>query len=343
MTFNSDRHSRHVLFAGIGEGGQKLIEASRVTIVGCGALGSRSAELLGRAGVSRNGGRLTLIDRDYVDESNLQRQALFTEDDATRSVPKAEAARRHLLQIDSALTIEAHVRDLNAANAQRLLAESDLIIDGTDNFQTRFIVNDAALSLDLPWIYGGAVGSHGTVAFIRPPSTPCFRCYLEFLPPAGVADTCDTAGIITPLPSLVAGYQVAMALRFLVDGSFPRGLSTFDAWALPGEARLAFRESAALADCPSCGLRSYPALNEAESSLVTLCGRNSVQITSGVDGDLGAAAARLEKVAVTTRHAESVTASIPEGKITLFRDGRIVVEGTTDPHEAKSIAARYLA
>lgn len=340
----SSRHSRHELFRDIGVAGQEKLERSRVAIVGCGALGSRIAELIGRAGVSRRGGIVTIIDRDTVDASNLQRQALFTDDDARRSIPKAEAARRHLLAIDGELQVVPHVRDFNAANARRFVADHDLVFDGTDNFQTRFVINDAALAENVPWIYGGAVGSEGVVAMIAPTSTPCFRCYVETLPPAGVADTCDTAGIITPLAAFVASLQVAIGLRFLVEGTITRGMTFFDLWKKPGEMRRTFEHASSLADCASCAQRLFPALDATRETLVTLCGRNSVQISSrDSSGDLDAAEERLRPFGAVHRHDESITASIPEGRLTLFRDGRIVVEGTVDPHEAKTIASRYLA
>ena len=179
---------------------------------------------------------------------------------------------------------------------------------------------------------------------IAPPVTPCFRCYVEALPPAGVADTCDTAGIITPLPALVASLQVAIGLRHLVDGTVARGMSFFDVWKRPGETRRTFEDAVALDDCPSCALKQFPALDTTRETLVTLCGRNSVQIAAtDASGDLDAAESRLRPFGDVHRHEESITATIPEGRLTLFRDGRIVVEGTVDAHEAKSIAARYLA
>lgn len=340
----SERHSRHERFAPIGREGQLRIEKARVAVVGCGALGSRSAELLGRAGVGRAAdGFLRLIDRDYVEISNLQRQALYTEDDARRARPKASAAATHLRAIDEALQVDSVVRDFNRMNARELLRDVDLVIDGTDNFRTRFLLNDIAIDRDIPWIYGGAVGSRGAVAFIAPPKTPCIRCYLEAAPPLGVTETCDTTGIITPLPSLVSALQVTLALRHLVDDSISAGLTMFDSWNHPGESRRLLEGAKPLADCPSCGLRELPALSDSTEDVVSLCGRNSVQLSGGVAVSIDDAAARFGSVASIERNPHSLTATIAEGRLTLFDDGRIIVEGTTDAIEAKSIVARYLA
>jgi adenylyltransferase/sulfurtransferase len=336
------RHSRHHLFAPIGPEGQAKLGAARVAIVGCGALGSRSAELLGRAGVGSDGGTIRIIDRDYVDVTNLQRQALFDDDDAKRARPKASAAQRHLLAIDPALQVEALVRELTAVNALELLAGVDLILDGTDNFRTRYLLNDASIALGTPWIYGGAVASHGIVATIVPGTTPCLRCLLAELPPLGAADNCDTAGIITPLPSVVASLQVAAAMRLLTGGGFTAGVTTFDLWRGGDSFRHSFEHVQRDPACVSCGLRELPALRDAGEEVVTLCGRNSVQIVSGHAADLEAAAMRMSAAGPVQRHPQSMTATIAEGFLTLFDDGRVIVEGTTDPIEAKSIVARYL-
>jgi molybdopterin/thiamine biosynthesis adenylyltransferase len=338
----AERHSRHHLFAPIGEAGQAKLGAARVAIVGCGALGSRSAELLGRAGAGRTGGILRIIDRDYVDVTNLQRQALFDDDDARRARPKAAAAQRHLAAIDPALRVEGIVRELTPGNALELLAGVDLIVDGTDNFRTRYLINDAAIALGTPWIYGGAVASHGIVATIVPGVTPCLRCLLAELPPLGAADNCDTAGIITPLPSVVAALQVSAAMRLLVEGTFERGVTTFDLWRGGESFRHSFAGVLPDSDCVSCGRRELPALHDIGEEVVTLCGRNSVQIVSGHTADLEAAATRMAAAGTVHRHPQSMTATIAEGFLTLFDDGRVIVEGTTDPIEAKSIVARYL-
>lgn len=338
----SDRHSRHRLFEPLGDRGQRALGDARVTIVGCGALGSRSAELLGRAGVGTGRGHLRVIDRDYVEESNLQRQALFDTEDAVRAVPKATAVAAHLKAIDPGLRCDPHVRELNPGNALELLAETDIILDGTDNFRARYLINDAALTMGVPWIYGGAVGSRGIVAFFHPPMTPCLRCLLAEVPAFGVADSCDTAGIITPLPAMVAALQVAAAMRWIATQTFPRGVTSFDLWK-GGATQVGLLSAAPAADCPSCGLRQFPALHDQGEEVVTLCGRNSVQVFSRISADLESTAKRFDQIGSTVRrHQDSLSASIPEGMLTLFRDGRIIVEGTTDVLDAKSIIARYL-
>jgi adenylyltransferase/sulfurtransferase len=340
----SDRHSRHHLFKGIGIEGQAKLARARVVVVGCGALGSRSAELLARAGVGTvDGGLLRLIDRDYVDVTNLQRQALYTTSDAAKARPKATAAEAHIAEIDPGVRCQARVRELTSLNATDLLEGAELILDGTDNFRTRFLINDAAISLRLPWIYAGAVGSRGVVSFVAPGITPCFRCLLEQVPPFGVADSCDTAGIITPLPSLVASIQVSVALKFLVSGELPRGMMIFDAWQMPLQVQTVFAGVAADPACRSCGTGELPALTEDDESVVTLCGRNSVQVFTTIGSDLDSVEGSLARIGVgIQRHEESVTAGIAEGRLTVFRDGRVIVEGTTDPAEARTIIARYI-
>ncbi|MGH9459281.1 MAG: ThiF family adenylyltransferase [Thermoanaerobaculia bacterium] len=340
----TSRHSRHLLFDRIGEEGQRRIAAARIAIVGCGALGSRAAELLARAGAGTgDGGFLRLIDRDYVDVSNLQRQALYDTDDARAARPKATAAARHLAAIDPAVRCEALVRDLTPANASTLLAGAGLVVDGTDNFRTRFLLNDAALAMGVPWIHGGAVASRGVVAAFAPGHGPCFRCLLDHAPGLGAGETCDTAGVVTTVPALVATLQATFALRWLVDGTMPRGLRLFDLWDDEPRWKTLFTGAAADPECRSCGRRELPALRDEGREVVTLCGRNSVQIIGDETADLASAAARLDSVATEVhRHPESITARFPEGALTLFADGRVIVEGTTDPMEATTLVARYL-
>lgn len=340
----TERHSRHVLFAGIGPEGQQRIASARVAIVGCGALGSRAAELLARAGVgSGERGLLRLIDRDYVEVSNLQRQALFDTADARDARPKATAAARHLAAIDPAVRTDALVRELSPANALDLLGGVDILVDGTDNFRTRFLLNDAAIAMGVPWIYGGAIASRGVTGAFVPGRGPCLRCLLEAAPALGAAETCDTVGVITTIPALVASLQATFVLRWAVTGRLPRGLRFLELWEDEPRWSSRFAEAEADPQCRSCGRRELPALREERQEIVTLCGRNSVQIVEPRPADLEAAAVRLEPVATEVlRHAESVTARFPEGSVTLFADGRVIVEGTTDPMEATTWVARYL-
>ena len=341
---SDERHSRHRLFPPIGDAGQRKLASARIAVVGCGALGSRIAELLARAGIaSAPGGLLRIIDRDTVDVSNLQRQALFDSDDAAEARPKAQAARRHIAKIDPGVNLEAHVRDFSPLNAARFFQSIDLAIDGTDNFRTRFLINDAALAAGIPWIYGGAVASRGIAAAFVPGAGPCFRCLLGQVPGLGRGETCDTAGIITPLPTLVAALETALAMRWIVEGVLPRGIRTIDLWSPEMRWTTALETAGADPACRSCGTREFPALSEEGQELVTLCGRNSVQIVSPDGADLDLAQKRLEGIATSIlRHPESLTARFHDGSLTLFDDGRILVEGTTDPHEATSMVARYL-
>jgi molybdopterin/thiamine biosynthesis adenylyltransferase len=336
------RHSRHELFPPIGPQGQKRLYAARVAVVGCGAVGSHSVEMLARAGVGRDG-LIRVIDRDYVDTTNLQRQAMFTELDATESRPKAAAAAAHIQSVDQRIRIEPVVRDFSPSNARRLIADVDLVVDGTDNFRSRFILNDAALAENKPWVYGGAIASRGAVAFLIPGATPCLRCYLESAPTLGSYDSCDTAGIITPAPPAVAAFQVTLVMRWIVgERDLTRGILTFDLWKETGRITTLLARARPNPSCPSCGTWQLPALSQNEEFAI-LCGRNSVQLFTRADTDLSQAATQMQRAGRNLRrHRESITAEIDEGLLTLFEDGRVIVEGTTDPLQAKTIVTRYL-
>lgn len=338
------RHSRHILFAPIGAAGQERIERARVAVIGCGALGSRAAELLARAGVGRRDpGLLRLVDRDYVDVSNLQRQALFDTEDARQARPKAAAAKRHIAAIDPDVRTDAHVREFSPENAERLLDGVDIIIDGTDNFRARFLINDVAILRGIPWIHGGAVASRGVVAAFLPGAGPCFRCLLETIPPLAAGETCDTEGIVTTLPAMVATMEVSFALRWIVEGAAPRGMRRIDLWSDDPVWNVAFAGSAADPECASCGRREFPALRADRQDVVSLCGRNSVQIVGAAIPDLDAASVRLGRSGLEAhRHPQSLTVRVPEGAVTLFEDGRVIVEGTTDTMEATTLVAKYL-
>ena len=336
------RHARQRILPGIGAEGQRRIAAANVAIVGCGALGTVAAELLARAGV----GRLTLIDRDVVELSNLQRQSLFVERDALLSREKAVAAAEALVAIDSAVAVRPLVRDLQRENAERLLEGHDLVVDATDNFAARFLVNDVAWKLGVPWVYGAAVGTEGAFGFFEPGKTPCFRCFLEVLPPPGSTPTCDTAGVLGPLTHLVASLQVSEALKHLVGRSPARGIGVVSLWGGAGPSvRTSLQAVTPWADCPTCARRVYPALSgEGAEFARTLCGRNSVQLIPEVPRvyDLDGLATRLAPGAEVTRGAESVTATFADAAITLFRDGRAIVKGTLDPAAARTLFARYV-
>lgn len=336
------RHSRQILFRPIGEAGQRRLAAARVAVVGCGALGTVAAELLVRAGV----GSLTLVDRDVVELSNLQRQSLFTERDAALAREKALAAAEALAAIDSSVAVRPVVKDLVPANAERLLAGHDLLVDATDNFAARFLVNDVAWKSRTPWIYGAAVGAEGAVGVFVPGRTPCLRCFLELLPPPGTTPTCDGAGVIGPVTHLVASLEVAEALKLLTGEPTLRGIATVSLWG-PGapSVRATLATAEAWEACPTCARGTYPALaGEGADFARSLCGRDSVQIVPEASRpyDLAALAARLSGRAAVTTGAESLTAVFDDATITLFRDGRAIVKGTLDPARGRSLLARHI-
>lgn len=341
------RHERQERLPRVGAAGQARLAAARVTVVGCGALGSVAAELLGRAGV----GNLTLIDRDVVERSNLQRQSLFTDADAAASREKAVAAAAALRAIDPGLSVRAVVADLVAANAERLLAGHDVIVDGTDSFATRLLVNDVAWKSGVPWVYGAAVGTEGAVGVFRPGRTPCLRCFLELLPPPGASPTCDSAGVLGPLTHLVASLEASETLKLLLgaeDGGLApmRGVALVSLWGDGGPSvRGALAGAEPWAECPTCGLSRFPALaGEGAEFARVLCGRNSVQLVPETPRamDLSLLAERLAAAGPVTRSSDSVTARIPEGTITLFADGRAIVEGTLEPERGRALLARYV-
>src|ERR1700681_4678939 len=263
-------YSRQILFHGIGEEGQRKLLGSHVAIVGCGALGSFQAEALARAGV----GRLTIVDRDYVEPSNLQRQWLFEESDAAAALPQAIAAERSLARVNSGVRLPGVVADLSPANIHELLDEAELILDGTDNFETRYLINDYCVSRQSPWIYGAAVGSYGVTMPVLPGRSACFRCvYPEA--PGGSQPTCETAGVLNSVTAMIAALQVADALKLLCTGSLEPRLTTLDVWT---GAMRRIELPARDPDCPACAHRQFPHLDGERRSPVSLCGRNGVQI-----------------------------------------------------------------
>lgn len=331
------RYSRQILFPGIGEAGQEALLGSHAVVVGCGALGSFHAAALARAGV----GRLTIIDRDYVEPSNLHRQWLFEEADAAEALPKAAAAERHIHRINSAIEVRGVIADLGAANVTDLLGAADVILDGTDNFDTRYLINDFAVSHEIPWIYGAAVGSYGLTMPILPGRSACLRCIYPD-PPAGAQPTCETAGVLNVIISAVASLQVADALKVLSghrDLVRPR-ITTVDVW--DGGIRqvdLPLRD----ADCPSCARREFPFLEESARPPVSLCGRNAVQVQERERPlDLVALAARLEPLGEVRANEFALRFRVDEYEMTIFADGRAIIKGTSDVGVARSLYARYV-
>jgi adenylyltransferase/sulfurtransferase len=335
-----ERYSRQILFEGIGAEGQRRLAASRALVVGCGALGSAQVEMLARAGV----GSLRVVDRDFVEESNLQRQTMFTERDARERTPKAVAAARRVAEINSEVACEAEVADVNQSNVERLVGGCDVVLDGTDNFATRFLLNDACVKLGVAWVYGAAVGSYGVTLTVRPNVTPCLRCVFPEVPAAGSAPTCDTAGVIMPIIAVVAAVQVAEALKLLTGRaeSLHGGLMQFDVW------RNEWRRISAGArapDCPACAHGRFESLEAEAGDLATvLCGRDAVQVSprGAAALDLGALAARLSAAGEVKSNEHLVRLRAGGYELTVFRDARAIVRGTDDPATARSVYARYV-
>ncbi len=331
------RYSRQSRFAPFGPDGQARLGAASVAIVGCGALGTVEAEILVRAGV----GRLRIIDRDFVEWSNLQRQFLFEESDAAEGLPKAIAAARRLARLNSEIAIEPLVADLTPANIEDLLEGVGLILDGTDNFEARFLMNDYAVSSGVPWIYAAAVGSYGLKLAIVPGRTACLRCvYPE--PPQGVQPTCETEGVLAPVTAAIAALATGDALKILGSGAESVGtrLTTIDTWS--GEIRQT-SPPARDPDCPCCARRDFVHLTGQRRAPISLCGRNAVQIHERFRPvDLADLARRLAPLATVRANDFAVRASIDPYELTVFPDGRAIIKGTTDPAVARSLYARYV-
>ncbi len=336
----NDRYSRQILFREIGEAGQEKLLASRVLIVGCGALGASHAEMLSRAGV----GKLRIVDRDFVEYTNLQRQTLFNEEDAEHRTPKAAAAKRRIAEINSGIDVEAIVADVNNSNIESLIDGCDLVIDGTDNFQVRYLLNDACVKHKKTWIYGAAVSSYGTTMTIIPGETPCLRCIFEDMPDAGSSPTCDTAGVIMPIISSISAIQVAEAIKLLVGdtASLHRSLVQIDVWQNDWR-KIKLAEPNA--DCICCGKNSYEFLDaETQEFSAVLCGRNAVQIAppKPVDLDLDAFADKIKFVTSVNQNEYLVRFTVDENEVTVFRDGRAIIKGTDDVSKARTLYSRYV-
>lgn len=338
---DGDRHSRSVLFPGIGAEGQARIRRFRMAIVGVGAVGAAAAELAARAGV----GRLTLIDRDVVEDSNLSRQLLFDAADAERVAPKASAAAERLAEIAPDVAASGLVLDLSPENARDVLRDHDAVLDGSDNFETRLLVSDAARSLGTPSIYAACVGEEGLVAVSLPDRTPCLRCYLEGLPPAGSGPTCDTAGIVPTLPPLVASIAVTEALRLATGVAPSPGVLSVRLWDEGFRSARSFAEARPSPSCPVCSDSHYPALEAGGAAeVVKLCGRRSVQVApSGrARPDFDALEQRLARVGRVRRSPQLLNADVGDVSLTIFADGRCVVRGTGDAGRARSLYDRYV-
>lgn len=334
-----ERYSRQILFAGIGEEGQRRLLSSTAVIVGCGAIGAAAAGLLVRAGVSR----IRIVDRDFVEPSNLQRQTLYDEDDARSALPKAAAAERKLRAINGSIAIEGRVADLSPGNVEELLSGFDLILDGTDNFETRLLINDFAIHTRRPWIYAAAVASYGVTLTIRPEHTACLACLLESTPNGhGLEETCDTVGVIGPAVNLIASLEVAEALKLLSghENALHNRLVSCDVWTGRFQSIRVGRNPA----CRACVRREFTYLTGQSQPHVTLCGRDSVQIHERSRSlDLAALGRRLRPTVSDIRQNEFLLCFRADSyQMTVFADGRAILKGTKDPAVARSLYARYI-
>jgi len=334
---HDERYSRQILFRGIGAEGQKRLAGARVAVVGCGATGSAVASLLARSGV----GTIRIIDRDYVEPSNLQRQTLFDESDARESLPKAIAAARRIAAFNSQVVIEPHAIDLTPENIETLLTGMELILDGTDNFETRYLVNDYAVKNALPWIYAAAVGSYGVTLNVIPAMTACLACVFPD-PPQGIVETCETAGVLNSAVNLVASIEATEALKWLVGApdKMRRTLLSHDVWT---NEQAEIQASKPRAGCRACGEHDFLHLEGEGRPHITLCGRNSVQIHERHRPvNFGEMSERL-KPHGTVRHNDFVLKFWREPyEMTLFADGRAIIKGTTDTGVARSLYARFV-
>lgn len=333
----SERYSRQVLFGAIGAAGQERLRRAHAAVVGVGATGAAAASLLARAGV----GKLTLIDRDFVEESNLQRQVLFDEADARESRAKAEAARRKIEAFNSEIEVRARVTDLTPGNIHEQLREAEIVLDATDNFETRYLVNDYAVEQGKPWIYAAAVGSYAVTMNVLPGETACLACIFP-APPGGAVETCDTAGILNTAVNLAASIEVTEALKWMVGArdKMRRTLLSCDVWNNEWSEVAAGKPRP---DCAVCSRRDFARLRGEGRPHITLCGRNSVQIHERARPlDLGEMEARLRPHGTVRRNELLLRFERGEHTMTLFADGRAIIQGTTDLAVARSLYARFV-
>ena len=338
---NLDRYVRQTRYQPLGMEGQRRLAAGRALVCGCGALGTVAANTLVRAGV----GAVRIVDRDFIELNNLQRQVLFTEEDVKRGLPKAIAAAEKLRQINSQVEIEPVVADVDHLNIEKLIDGVDVIVDGTDNFQTRFLVNDAAIKHGIPWVYGGCLGAEGQTMTIIPRQTPCLRCLMQECPPPGSTPTCDTAGILAPIIGVIASIEAVEAIKILSgnQAAISRQLTVVELW--DSQIRqidvTSLREQV---DCPACKHDELPWLAGKEGSeTAVLCGRNAVQLTyAGASLELDQLAKRLEGVGQVTRNQFLLRLKVDQYELTVFPDGRAIIGGTDDVATARTVYAKYV-
>jgi len=336
-----DRYSRQILFSPIGEAGQKRLTESKVALIGCGALGAYLAEMIVRAGI----GHITIVDRDFIELNNLQRQTLFDEEDIAKNLPKAEAAARKLRRINSQVEITPFVADANHESIEHFISGANLILDGADNLQARFLINDVAIKNDVPWIYGACLAASGMALVILPEGRPCLRCMFDSPPAPGEMETCETAGILAPTVARVAAFQTAEALKILTGNleNLNRNFYTFDLW----QNRTHEMAVDNLRDgCPCCRDRQFEFLTGKGSlSTISLCGRETVQIRPrqpGLKLNLSEMAERLRDAGTVTHNQFMLRLQIPNRQITVFPDARALVKGTNNIDEARSLYAKYV-
>jgi molybdopterin-synthase adenylyltransferase len=339
MSQPRDRYARQRVLPVIAVPGQERLLAASVLVVGCGATGTVIANHLARAGV----GRLRIVDRDFVEWNNLQRQLLFDESDVRAELPKATAAEKRLRAVNSEIAIEGLVSDVNAGNVEELIRDVDLVMDGTDNFETRYVVNDACVKHGKPWVYTGAVATYGMMLLVRPGLTPCLRCLFPEPAPAGSAATCDTAGVLGPAVSVIASYSATEAIKLLTgaEDALADALINVDVWDLSWHRFKIQRRD----DCPCCGERKFPYLEVAASSHATsLCGRNAFQITltRRAKLDLKALAERLRPLGEVTLNPFLLKFEVDGHLLTVFPDARAIIQGTDDEAVARSLYSRYV-
>lgn len=339
---SAERYSRQMRFPGIGQDGQARLAAGRAALVGCGALGTVIANHLVRAGV----GLVRIIDRDFIELHNLQRQVLFDEQDVADGLPKAEAAARKLRLVNSGVAVEPVVTDVDRTNVQALCGDVDVILDGSDNFEVRYLVNDAAVKLAKPWVYGGCIGSLGQTMTILPGETPCLRCVFEAAPGPGEAATCETAGVVAPAVSVVASLQAAEALKLLAGrrDAVNRELVYIDVWENTYK-KIKIAGLKGKVDCPCCGRGKFEWLDgEHGATTTTLCGRNAVQVSQRAPSPLRFAelAEQLRLLGAVTFNRFLLKFEVENYRFTVFPDGRAIIQGTDNPDKARTLYAQYI-
>jgi adenylyltransferase/sulfurtransferase len=329
-----ERYARQVILKQIGRAGQEKLAASSVLIIGLGALGSVASNILARIGV----GRIALVDRDYVELSNLHRQALFDERDI--GLPKAVAAKNELQKINSLVTIKEFVTDFNSANAEELVKDVNLILDGTDNLETRFLINDVAVKLGVPWVYASCISTLGMTFNIVPGKTPCLRCVMPSLPPTGSLDTCETAGILSTAPAVIASIQSTEAIKILLGKEFSKKLCVVNVWTN----RTDFLNIRPDKNCRTCQKRDFEFLEGRYASKIhRLCGLNTFQIRTPTGPiDLKGLARKLRGVGKVSHNPYILHFQIGQKMLSIFRDGRVIAKGVKDEKEAKSLCARFM-